>query len=173
MKKQLNTGSGIPLVVGFSLFYFLCLCPNSRLHAASLSEDCASFAGKPVPKFSIEKTMRGDRGPALIVYINISKKDIEREKIVTLACALGQEHSTEQAFVAWIFDNAKAAKSYNPQGEGNSKETVRSLVASYGFSKDTGQHFHSLRLYITNGDDRSVTEIELREMPGASEKVRE
>jgi hypothetical protein len=143
------------------------------VHAANLSEDCSNFAGKPVPKFRIEKTMRGDREPALIVYISISKKDIEREQIVTLACALGRAHSTEQTFVAWIFDDARAAKSYNPQGEGNSKETVRSLVASYGFSKGVGEHFHSVRLYVANGDDRSVTDIELLEMPGTSQKTRE
>jgi hypothetical protein len=38
--------------------------------------------------------------------------------------------------VIWIFDNSRAAKRYNPQGEGNDTPTALAMRGSYSFSRE-------------------------------------
>ena len=130
------------------------------LCSAQITTHCEEHRGETVPKFKIERQFRGDRGPLLELFVSVSRKDISREAILALSCHIGQLHSSEPVLVVWIFDNRKAARAYNPQGEGNSRQIVSSLLGSYGFNKDATHRFHSLEWYKVPGDPRSIEHID-------------
>lgn len=118
-----------------------------------------------MPKFKIEREERGDRGPLLVLFISVSHSDINRNAIVALSCHLSRSYSSEQSVIAWIFDSKKAAKTYNPQGEGNSKDMLNSFIGDYGFSKNPPHPYHSLAWYEVPGDPQSVQHIDLGPPP--------
>jgi hypothetical protein len=130
-------------------------------------DGCANYRTVQMPKYKVEKRERGDLATSLALYVSVKKTDIAKDRVVSLACYLGQLNSMEPNIVVWIFDDANAARAYSPQGEGNSRRLLSSLIAVYGFSKNVAHSYHSVTWYDIPGERGSKIQIDLGKPPTA------
>jgi hypothetical protein len=113
---------------------------TSKQEQAPIREDCSQVAVSNAPRYRIVRQSRGDAKPTLFLWVSVQEKAINRSSLVALVCSLALKYSNESALAAWIFTNPKAAKDYDPTHEGNKAATERSLLATYGFSRDDASH---------------------------------
>lgn len=98
--------------------------------------DCSAYVGRKIPTFRVAKKSRTDKGRALVLSISLAPSDVDREKLIALACKLGRDHAAEEGLFVWILDSYRAAKRYSPQGEGNDRQTELAYRGSCGFTRD-------------------------------------
>lgn len=95
-------------------------------------DTCDSFLKQEVPAFRIAKRYRTDLKLGIVLQISVAPSDIERDKLLALACKLGRKYGDKKSVYVWVCDSFQAAKRYNPQSEGNDSETMHSCRARYG-----------------------------------------
>ena len=98
--------------------------------------DCDAYSGKQVPAFRVGKEFRTDKGGFLVLSISVRPSDVDREKLIALACKIGRDHAEEDGVIVWILDSYKAAKRYSPLAGENERQTNLAYVGSCGFSRD-------------------------------------
>jgi hypothetical protein len=107
-------------------------------------DSCERHSSQPVPKFEVVRKRRMGLGPGLEIYVSSPQVEGSRDKLVELCCQLARNYAKEDALFAWILTNRRAAKRYNPQGEGNDQATASSFVAPCGFSRESGKGDNSV-----------------------------
>lgn len=131
-------------------FFLLLACVfvyNQRTYAKppqfhQESDSCGRYKAQPIIRYHIARKVRIKESRLVYLFISIDPEDVDRSKLLTLGCALGRKFSREWALAVYIFDNNKFAKSFNPQGEGNSDAAYRSNCGLYRFIREgqvTGQ----------------------------------
>lgn len=112
---------------------------QSKDHGKSKDQEtCQSYLNVRMPNYKIARLIRGDTGPVLDVYVAMKPRDIIREKLLVIGCKLGMKYAKEQTLFVYVFDDPRAAKRFNPQGEGNDRATNLSYRAVYSFSREPG-----------------------------------
>ena len=99
---------------------------------------CESYSMVAVPKFRTARKYRTDVRPGLELYISISPKTYNHDALIALVCSVAQRHSQEQSLFLRVFNSYSGAKRYNPLGEGNDENAVKSFLAFYAFARDKG-----------------------------------
>jgi hypothetical protein len=100
-------------------------------------DDCNRYLSDKTPDFRIAKRYRTDLKPGIVLQLSLAPSDATRDKLLTLACKLGRKYADNQDVYIWFMDSYRAAKLYNPQGEGNDSEAARSRRGYYALLKDT------------------------------------
>lgn len=137
---------------------------TGSLHATDLrSNSCDSYLRETPPKFRIAQQDRNESRRAVILQISLAPRDITQDKLLTLNCSLGRTYAKNQALVVWMFDDYRAAKRYNPQGEGNDNKTALAFRAIYGFIREDNDQ--SLTWWPIRGNDESTVKIKLGSPP--------
>jgi hypothetical protein len=109
----------------------------SRSQLMSESAQCKDYLSWKIPRFRVARKDISEDGSAVVLYISIAPSYIDREDLITLGCALGRQYADRDSLRVHIMDSYRAAKRFNPQGEGNDRQTNLSNRASYGFGRDT------------------------------------
>jgi len=104
--------------------------------AAAEPTSCNNYLREKAPKFRLARLNQNENMQSATLFISVSPIDITQDKLLILSCSLGRTYAKKQILVVWILDDYKAAKRYNPQGEGNDFATITALRASYGFSRE-------------------------------------
>jgi hypothetical protein len=134
------------------------------LHAVDFrSDSCDSYSKEKPPKFRLARQHRNESRQALILHISVAPRDVTQDRLLTLGCSLGRNYANNQALVVLIFDNHRAARRYNPQGEGNDEKMELAYRASYGFDRDDKRQ--SLDWRPTRDNHESNVEIKLGPPP--------
>lgn len=137
---------------------------SNCLHAVERrTNTCANYVGEAPPQFRVARETRNDARHAITVSVSIARASVTQDKLVSLACELGRVYAKNQTVVAWIFDSYRAAKRYNPQGEGNDGVTNRALRATYVFSR--ADSVHELRWLPDPSDESQSIKFELGPVP--------
>jgi len=114
------------------------------LHAAaSQSSSCDGHLREESPKFRLARQIRNESMQSVILFVSITPRDITQDKLLTLSCSLGKTYARNQSFVLWLFDSYKAAKRFNPQGEGNDSATELAFRSFYSFSREENEQSFS------------------------------
>jgi hypothetical protein len=141
-----NVGhAGAKLIVAFAItFLGPTLTPLARAQTLEVKDSCERFRSQPVPKFRIARKNKLGLKPGLVLYVSISPSDRDRDKLIAVSSQLGRKYATEESLFVWILDSNRAAKRYNPQGEGNDRATNSAYVGLYAFVRDDGAGNQSL-----------------------------
>jgi hypothetical protein len=102
------------------------------------SDTCNRYGTQPVIPYHIARKEKIKENEILLLNVSIDPKDMDRNNLLALACALGKGYPREAALAVYIFDNNHFAKSFDPEGERNSGGTYRSICGLYRFVR-TGQ----------------------------------
>jgi hypothetical protein len=100
---------------------------------------CLKYQKRQVPRYRVARESRTNTTQTL--FISIAPAQTDRDSLVALSCQLGRDHIAQDALFVWILDNYRAAKRYNPQGEGNDRSTASSFVGLYGLSRQLGRTY--------------------------------
>jgi hypothetical protein len=119
--------------------------PTSAAEVLNEKESCERYASFKVPKFKVIRKSRPYSLPGLQLFVSILPSDVERDKLIALSCHLGKEYAREKMLSVWILDSEKAAKHFNPQGEGNDRATNSARRVLYGFDHQDGAGSQSLQ----------------------------
>lgn len=111
---------------------------GTRGQTSTVHDSCDSYLKLRKPQFRIVRKQRTTLKPGLELFVSVPPRDADRSGLLAVVCYLGQEFATETALFVWILDNQKAAGRYNPQGEGNDRETASAFRGLYGFNRDDG-----------------------------------
>jgi len=134
------------------------------LRAADLrSDSCDSYSRQTPPKFRIARHDQNESLQIVSLFISVAPRDIAQDKLLSLGCSLGRTYAHNQALVVLIFDNYRAARRYNPQGEGNDEKMELAYRASYGFDRDDKRQSLDWRPVRDNHESR--VEINLGSPP--------
>ena len=154
------------LWVAFAAIAFVLAVPSGGAAQKVEEKDyCERYLKHEVPRFRVARKHRTEIKPGLVLFVSIAPSDVERDKLVALACKLGRDYANEEALYVWILDSYKAARRYSPQGEGNDRTTNLSFRASYGFFCDSGKCEHSLDWWPDPLDRSRWVHIDLGEPP--------
>lgn len=128
-------------------------------------DDCrAQHEG--VPKYHVVRHYTTDLKRGLALFMDIATADVTREKLVALVCRVGTDHSQEQSLFVYIFDSKRAAKRFNPQGEGNDRQSNLEYRGLYWFSREPGKAYgQSLDWRPDRDDINSWVHIDLGPPP--------
>jgi len=99
---------------------------------------CSEARGVKVPKFRVARKFRGDVRPGLFLYISLSPSDFSPDKLIALACKLGEDHAAEESLFVWIFDSYRAAKRFDLVRGGPDRATNFAYRGGYSFSRRQG-----------------------------------
>lgn len=102
------------------------------------SDTCNRYATQSVIPYRIARKVKIKGNELLLLDVSIDPRDIDRSKLLALACALGKRFPREAALAVYIFDNNRFAKSFDPQDDENSGGAYRSICGLYRFVR-TGQ----------------------------------
>ena len=130
------------------------------------TDKCEKYRSQSVPRFKVVRKTRIGSGSALLLFVTIAPVGVDRNRLIALSCQLGIDHSVENELFVWILDNERAAKHYNPQGEGNDRATASAVVGLYGFSRRQGGPAYGQSLeWRPNRANRQVIHIDLGPPP--------
>jgi hypothetical protein len=127
-------------------------------------EACEQGSSK-VPKFRVVRKRRPFSKPGLELFVRISPSEVDRDKLIALSCHLGREYAREEMLNVWILDSERAAKRYNPQGEGNDEATASSFRAFYGFHHESASGSQSLEWKPDPNNRNRLIHIDLGAAP--------
>jgi hypothetical protein len=154
-------------LLGLALATVLSAIPHALMSAQNVREekdDCLKYQKTQVPLYRVARESRTDS--ALTLFISIAPAQTDRDSLLALSCQLGRDHVAQDALFVWILDNYRAAKRYNPQGEGNDRSTASSFVGLYGFSRQPGGTYGQTLEWQPNRADRgSLVHIDLGPPP--------
>ena len=107
------------------------------------SDTCETYLKQKPPKYRLARQFhtQTNYGSALHIFVSIDQKDVTRDKLLALSCKLGIDHANEENFFVFILDTHRAAKRFNPQGEGNDRQTNLADRAFYAFSRERGDAY--------------------------------
>lgn len=100
-----------------------------------IADSCDAHLDDKVPQFRVASKFTNNRAQAVVIRVSIASVDVTQDKLIGLVCKLARDHVNERLLGVWILDDYRAAKRYNPQGEGNDEATDRSMRASYTFAR--------------------------------------
>jgi hypothetical protein len=140
------------------------VCTQARQEPVE-TERCEVYAKQTVPKFHLAKKYRTHPKPGLVLFVSIAPSDVHQEKLLALVCKLGRDHAVEEALWVFVLDSYRAAKRFNPQGEGNDRQTALSYRAGYWFWRETGKDAHSLDWWPDPYDRSRSIHIDLGNPP--------
>ncbi len=106
---------------------------------------CRAYSSMATPRFRIAKKYRADLKPGLSLFVSISPSDYAHDKLLALVCKLAKVYANEPAFFLRVFDSYSGAKRFNPQGEGNDDNAVKSFLAWYAFNGETEEQSFAWR----------------------------
>jgi hypothetical protein len=131
---------------------FLVLMSIVRAQPLQTEHDsCITHENIPIPRYHIERTVKIDNGRGLLVFVSVQPSTIDRREFIAVGCALGKRFATLDSLAAYIFTDRRAAKEYNPQGEGNSRAIIAAFRAVYRLARSTDVSGQALDLR-TNPD---------------------
>lgn len=129
-------------IAGVLLFLFALTFAFPVLGQTAIEQaTCEHFSSAMVPTFKIVRSTRKTTRSSLVLFVSVAPADMTRDHIVALSCRLGKRYSSEQNLFVWIFDSRRAAMRFNPQGEGNDRQTNLAYRALYGFSRQPGAKY--------------------------------
>jgi hypothetical protein len=136
---------------------------SGTLHASDESSPCDRYSREKLPKFHLARQIRNESLHSIVLFISVATRDITQDRLLTLSCSLGKTYAKNETLVVWILDDRKAAKRYNPQGEGNDSATSLAYRASYSFSREKNDQ--SFGWLPDRGNYSSAVEIKLGPPP--------
>lgn len=151
-----TAGRLVPILLVAPIALFGCLRAT-----ASEPASCDNYLREKAPKFHLARQNQDNE--FAILYISVASREITEEKLLTLSCSLGKTYARKQILVVWIFDNLRAAKHYNPQGEGNDAAMISALRASYGFGRK--ENDHSLTWWPDRRNRDKTVDVKLAPLP--------
>lgn len=148
MRKYVTIAIGSAYVMAAAVMCFGKQLPKEH-------DSCTTYESVPVPKYHIERTKRIDGGKIFVLFVSVVPSTAKRVNLIVLGCALGKRFAARDAISACLFTDRSAAKSYNPQGEGNSGSMISAFRGVYTFvrSKELAGQALDLR---TNPDSPYV-----------------
>jgi hypothetical protein len=120
------------------------------LFAFSLATFCASWINaqqldrpadkclehtKAPAKYRVAKQYRTDVRSGLVLFVSTDPVNLQPDKVLALVCALARLHAAEEFLSVYVLDDYRAAKKYNPNGEGNDRRTDLAFRGQYGFTR--------------------------------------
>lgn len=99
------------------------------------------------------------------MFVSVDPKKVSRNNLLALSCKLGADHANEEKFFVFILDTHRAARRFNPQGEGNDRKTNLAYRGSYGFWRDNANAGQSLGWKPDRFDPDRWIEIDLGAPP--------
>jgi len=134
------------------------------------SDTCETYLKQKPPKYRLARQFytHTNYGSALHTFVSIDQKDVTRNKLFALSCKLGVDHANEEDFFVYILDTPRAARRFNPQGEGNDRQTNLADRGFYAFVRDRGNAYGQSLTWKPDRDDPDRwVNIELGPPPGA------
>jgi hypothetical protein len=138
---------------------------SSAQHLPTEHDSCTAHVTVAVPKYRIERTNKIDGGKILVLFVSVDSSTAEREDLIILGCALGKKFAARDAISAYFFTDRDAARSYNPQGEGNSRSTISSFRGVYTFVRNKELEGQALDLRTNPNSPYANVEILLGPPP--------
>lgn len=135
-KRDDRASARLLIVVGIIVFLGPALTRVASAQIVEEKDSCERLRSQPVPKFRIARKEKLGLKPGLVLYVSISPSDRDRDKLIAVSCQLGRQYATEDRLFVWILDSNRAAKRYNPQGDGNDRATNSSYIGVYSFLRD-------------------------------------
>jgi hypothetical protein len=137
-KRDGRASARLLMALGIIAFLELALTRVAWAQKVEANDSCERLQSQPVPKFRFARKNKLGLKPGLVLYVSISLSDRYRDKLIAVSCQLGRKYATEESLFVWILDSNRAAKRYNPQGEGNDRETNSVYVGLYAFVREDG-----------------------------------
>lgn len=134
------------------------------------SDTCEAYLKREAPKYRIARQFHTHTNyeSALFVFVSVNRSDVTRDKLLALSCKLGLDRANERDFFVYILDTPRAAKRFNPQGEGNDRQTNLADRGFYAFVRDSGNAYGQSLTWKPDRDDPDRwINIELGPPPGA------
>lgn len=137
---------GRHLLIVVLLWTQVCMvAPLLKAQTSSETDTCQKYLPSIIPKFKIVRETRKMTKSSLVLFVSVLPSDATRNRLIAVSCQLGKKYASEQNLFVWILDSERAAKKFNPQGEGNDTETNLAYLGLYGFSREPGKaHGQSL-----------------------------
>lgn len=120
-----------------ALMLFLTFSTPSGAQITSEMDTCEKYPPEIAPKFRIVRETRKMTESSLVLFVSVARGGATRNHLVALSCQLGRKYSSEENLFVWILNSERAAKKFNPQGEGNDRQTNVAYLGLYGFSRET------------------------------------
>ncbi len=133
------------LIAATAVFVLRPSASDAQVLTETEKESCERYLSHKIPKFKIVRKSRPYSKPGLELFVSILPSEVERDNLIALSCHLGKEYARENVLSVWILDSERAAKHFNPQGEGNDKATASSRRALYGFDHENGAGSQSIQ----------------------------
>jgi hypothetical protein len=127
------------------------------------SGSCAAYSTEKPPQFRVAKKNRNDGWQSVELFISVAPRDDTQDRLLTLGCHIGEIYAKAQILTVWILNDYRAAKHFNPQGEGNDRVTNSAFSGSYYFNRNTNDQ--SLTWLSEPGSHASTVKIELGPPP--------
>jgi hypothetical protein len=134
-----NRQCKVRILVSLVMIFSAMCTPDLWARQESKGDGCKAYFDRSVPKFREGRRYRTSGGSgSLVIYVALAPFDVDQEKLLALTCKLAKDHANEEAIFVYVFDTHRAAMHFNPQGEGNTRETNLSFRARYAFFRDNG-----------------------------------
>jgi hypothetical protein len=154
-------------LIAASAVFALRTTPAFKAQVLTEKESCESYLSHEIPRFKLIRKSRPYSKPGLQLFVSISPSNVDRDKLIAMSCRLGKQYAHEHALSVWILDSDRAAKRYNPQGEGNDRVTASSFRALYGFDRENGTGSQSLEWRPDPDNKARLIHIDLGKAPQA------
>lgn len=151
--------------LGATIGTILLMLPSQSSQEIRSKETCQSDQKHAAPRYRVAKKYRTDLKPGLVMFVSVAPSEIDRDKLIALACELGRKYLNEDRLSVWILDSYRAARRFHPQGEGNDRQTNLSRRALFGFSRENGDGEQSLEWWPDPIDRNRRVHIDLGDAP--------
>ncbi len=152
-----------------ALAFGLALVSEHTYAIREMSDSCHAHSKEKVPKYRIAQQHRNEGRKSVVLNVSVAPSDVSQMKLISLACKLAMTYASEKALVIWILDDYRAARRFNPQGEGNDAATTYAFRGSYSFNRENNDN--SLIWLPDPNDHSSRIEVKLGALPAQREQV--